>query len=59
MYPLIQNLAKFRSKSENYKMDFYPELFKLNLFINESFNILYTAQDRSPFCIFYILNEIS
>ena len=26
MYPLIQNVAKFRSKSENYKMDFYPEL---------------------------------
>ena len=26
MYTLIQNVAKFRSKCEKYKMDFYPEL---------------------------------
>ena len=26
MYPSIQNVAKFRSKCEKYKMDFYPEL---------------------------------
>ena len=26
MYPLIQNVVKFRSKCEKYKMDFCPEL---------------------------------
>ena len=26
MYPLIQDVAKFRSQWEKYKMDFYPEL---------------------------------
>ena len=28
MYSLIQNVAKFRSKCEKYKMDFCPELTK-------------------------------
>ena len=26
MYPLIQNVTKFRSICEKYKMDFYPDL---------------------------------
>ena len=29
MYPSIQNVVKFRSKCDKYKMDFYPELMAL------------------------------
>ena len=31
MYPLIQDVAKFRSICEKYKMDFYPELATISV----------------------------
>ena len=47
MYPIIQDVAKFRSKCAKYKMDFYPELFGLK---PKCFGVttMYISQKKIP-----------